>query len=1115
MPRKTVKPGDEREDRPALEVYPPAVLEGDQIIVRGSGWEDHSIKIEIDGKAVKPFRILLGFPTNDGVLPDATGSFVVRISTLGMKSGKHRIAATLAPRTSKGRAARSFEVSQRPRFDPDGRPVDKPHFRELDFFERRFGHMGFVPPGVRRTQISEIRRLREKRDKIKRNLLQEKDLSVLLSTLVPGVCNWNPVGAAPLLKAQYPGDQAQSVSGRVLAIAIDPTSPATNRTVYIGTATAGVWKSTDNGETWSPKTDYMGSLAIGALAIDPNKPSRIFAGTGEYHGMGPGASVYYGYGLLRSEDGGESWKELATGQFERDEITRILFDPNDLSSQHMFLSSATGVYESYNGGTNWTPLVQGFPVSDLVLFYDGSPAAITLIAAVDGMGLFKWNQSIWPNWPSIKSAAFPTGPIGRIALGQSQNYPKNIYAAFSAAGGGNLAGIAKTTNGGEDWGSVDIPPQQNDYQLNYNLHISVHPTNPDIVYYGAVRLWKTITGNGPWTNIISGNPSSPPSPGTQIGIHVDQHAFAFDPADPDNVIWAGNDGGVYRSTNGGETWSHRNRDLATLQYIHVSLHPGWEAVMLGGTMDNGTLRYSGHPAWERADYGDGGSTAIDPSDPTIMYEVISFVGIRRSDDAGALGSFKPKQGNITGPSEFYPPFILDPSDPKVCYFGGNKLWRSPNKAETWDDITGPLTGNSTAIAVHPLNSGIIYVVTSQGHVYLVEKNGMTWNLTDLTGPDLPAGVHISDLAVDTMETVWVTFSSILYGESTGEFTNDHVYRRDAMTGKWESRSNGLAKANPINTIVIDPTNENRLFCGGDIGVFRTENAGGIWEPWDEGLPNAPVYHLTLHGPRRLLRAATYGRSVWERPIDTTSCKMVDLYLRDNILDTGRVQPSPSGHPHPFDPSTNVYWWESVDIKVDARKFGKFGYYQTPEPITDYVSFEGDLQHRNPRRPANNRLYIQVHNRGVSKATNVTVRVFVANTSAGYPALSNDFWSAGKPFSADPSSNEWVPVGPAKSIAVLEPAEPAVFYWPWYVSKYAAPTDTSLLALATCSEDPLVGAGIYDVAILVQNRKQAALKKVKVISIVIKGKPKKKKPKKLKHPKAKKSKPKKTRPKKRK
>jgi hypothetical protein len=244
-------------------------------------------------------------------------------------------------------------------------------------------------------------------------------------------------------------------------------------------------------------------------------------------------------------------------------------------------------------------------------------------------------------------------------------------------------------------------------------------------------------------------------------------------------------------------------------------------------------------------------------------------------------------------------------------------------------------------------------------------------------------------------------------------------------------------------------------------------------PWDEGLPNAAVFKLVIHGPTRLLRAGTHGRSVWERPIDVASCPMVDLYFRDTDVHSGRVQPTPSNVPHPFTPAVHVHWWQSPDVKVDSPATG----FQTATPASDYLTYHR-LQHRSAQRGATNRFYVQVHNRGVSRATNVQVRGFFANASAGLPALPGDFWTSGRPFSADPSGTAWIPIGPSRSIGVLEPGEPGIVEWDWSVPSTAA-EHSCLLVVATCAEDPISASGVFDVGTLVTTRKQVGLKNLHV------------------------------------
>ncbi len=247
-------------------------------------------------------------------------------------------------------------------------------------------------------------------------------------------------------------------------------------------------------------------------------------------------------------------------------------------------------------------------------------------------------------------------------------------------------------------------------------------------------------------------------------------------------------------------------------------------------------------------------------------------------------------------------------------------------------------------------------------------------------------------------------------------------------------------------------------------------AGG-WELWDQGLPNSPVYHLAMHGPSRLIRAATYGRGVWERSIDTFVQPMVDIFLRDDILDDARG-PAPVNVPDPFAPANLVWWWQSEDIKVDAPPF------QTPAPVTDDVALANLVVHQNPHRGQTNRLYVQVHNRGPLKATTVLVRAFFADASMMLLDLPGDFWAWPNPFLGDPSADVWTPAGPASTPVDLEPGQTHVIEWDWVVPTSAAP-HTCMLAIATCDQDAL-SAGTLHVGDLVVNSNNSTLKNLVVV-----------------------------------
>jgi photosystem II stability/assembly factor-like uncharacterized protein len=1141
------KSNAERPGAPALTVFPGRPEAGNPIMVRGEGWPICPTQLELGGKPVVPARVAEGVQAGDQLVPSAEGVFECSLVTLGLRPGRHTVVA-ISEHASRPTARAVFTIVT-PIGDTgeDGESalvaVDRPFERAREFFRRRFNVLGAVPAGLRDFQVAQVRALRDR--------VENGPLGPDPGPPRPLSCNWTPLGPSGLIV-----DPTTVYSGRALSIAFEPRAPGLPTGVYVGTAGGGVWKSIDGGKTWFPKTDYQASLAIGAIAVNPNDPSHVLAGTGEYDNFYIG--TYYGNGVLRSNDYGETWTSTGSATFSRAEISRIVFDPTDATGQHVYLSSSIGVYASTDGGTNWTVLRAG-SASDMVLFNPpgGPQDDLRVIAAFESSGLWTAlrHAGTWGAWTQL-TGPFPSS-FDRISMAQQAGSPTVIYALFGT--GWHIAGMARTLDG-TNWTKVDIRLNSNAFlgssaspttdhphfvnvlaadltatpslhtyttttdgtpahthkidlnaaqiatvagggsvtvttkpdatghnhtfdvlltrQLSYNTCVGVHPTQADTVYLGEVRLWRSTTGGGQFDPL-----------GNFVVPHTDQHAFAFEP--PRVVIrnglpvpvpgacWVCGDGGVFCSVDDGTTWFHRNRDLATLEYIGLAQNPQWETVLLGGTQDNGTHRYNGSPAWRRVDGGDGGFAAIDPVVPTRMYHEYTYTEFYRSDNAGT--SWSGTNDGITGGAGFYAPFTIDPSNHDVCYFGGSELWRRDYTVTNskWTAVTSGLVGTSTAVAVDPSDPTKVYVATDSGRVFRVQRTGATWALADVTRTDISAGlpaVSLSDLAVDPAGVLWVSVSSVYYTEAFGEFSSDHMFRRGPAAASWVSRSSGLAHGNPVNSIVIDPTKPDRLFCGCDVGVFRTDNAGISWSPWDDGLPNVPVFDLVLHGPRRLLRAATHGRSVWERPIDLATCPLVDLYVRDDAVDSGRVQPTPSGVPDPLDAAgalTN--WWDSPDVKVDAPQ----PTFQTSSRIDDYVSFEAALVHRTALAGTLNRVYVQVHNRGSDRATNVQVRAFFAPASAGLPALPADFWCSGKPFVGTPSGAVWSPIGPILTIAALEPAKPGVVEWDWYVPSSAA-RHTCILVVTTCNEDPLNGAGIFDVGQLVPGRKQVALKNLQVI-----------------------------------
>jgi photosystem II stability/assembly factor-like uncharacterized protein len=1045
-----------------IHIVPQTVLEGQPFLLYGTGWPDCPASIHLGRNFARIERLLQGHAVHNGLRPIG-GRFVARISTHAMKPGSYELSVSSGDQ----RVETSLEIGERrrPTREEQQDDVGLSHWRDLAEFERRFGHIGYVPAGMIAARMRSIQGLREKLGARQPQVSLPLGGAVFYSVPLAGGTNWTPMGPAPIVSGSPASQPANS--GRILSLAVDPS--ASNR-VYAGTVNGGVWRSTNGGFTWSARTEDAPNLSIGALAIDPNSPNRVFAGTGEYLE----GSLYhaFGHGLLYSHDSGDTWMPLAGATFDRATISRILFDPAD-TANHMFLSCDNGVYESTNGGAVWNQIHPG-SVSDLVLLVTGG--SLQLIAAIFGSGLFSGVASggVWA-WSSMSSAAFPSS-VGRIALGQSRNHPQNLWAVFGMppVGSSSLAGIAKSTNGGALWSAVALPvpvPPSAIYGTDSMLYAAVHPDDPNIVFVGINQIFQTLTGDAPWN----------PVPGGPVFLHMDHHAMVFDPSNSSH-IYAGCDGGVFYSGDTGATWDHRNRGLSTVQLYHVANHPQWSALVAGAFQDNGGAFGTAAPAWPLNYWpgqshnemnGDGTCVEFDPHDASWVYYV-SYGVIYTSADGGKTF---PIIYTIPHPAEWNPPFVTDAAHAGVCYAGSNVLLRSQDHAGSFSPATAALNGNITAIAIHPANSDILFAGTSQGHVYRVQRTGADWSVpnvttTDLTGAPLPANMYISSLAIDSMGSVWVSFSSVLQPVEPGIFSENHVYFLPAGSGTWITRSNGLAQANPVNTLAIDPVNDNVVFCGADTSVFRWNSGAGQWDLWDQGLPNSPIYRLAIHQPSRLIRAATFGRGAWERSIDPFVQPMVDIFMRDHILDDGRG-PAPVNIPDPFAPTNRLWWWQSVDIKVDAPPF------QTAAPVASDIALANDVEHQNPKRGETNRLYVQVHNRGPLKATNVLVRAFVADASMGLPDLPADFWSFPKPFLADPSAANWTPAGPASSPADLEPGQTLVVHWDWAVSMSAA-NHSCMLAIATCDQDMLSAPGTFHVADLVVNYNNATQKNLVVV-----------------------------------
>jgi len=710
----------------------------------------------------------------------------------------------------------------------------------------------------------------------------------LRGTAVTGPA-WTLIGPRPtntLVEYGPGGAGLPYAAGRIAAFAVDPRDA---NVAYLGAAGGGIWKTTDGGQNWQPLTDDQPSLATGSIAIAPSNPDIVYVGTGEDNNSG---DSYYGAGVLKSTDGGATWTQLAgpfVGPFSSSRTSgggaRIAalavhpMDPNTvLAAVDRFPPAASGIYRTSDGGQTWT-LVQGGAVGTEVIFNPTDPtiayAALGTSVGSTLNGVYKSTDSgiTWKASGGTIPNALPTLNLGRIEIALAPSNPNILYVGIQNASSnlfGTLLGMFKSTDGGQTWAPV-LAPDYCTPQCSYNNVIRVHPKNPNVVVAAGLPPWRSTNGGLTWSNIAVG-PSG-------FAAHTDHHALAF--SNDGGRLYDGSDGGAFSTSDVtalSPTWANLNATLAITEFSsNVSIHPSNPNIAYAGTQDNSTQMYTGNLAWDQVTPGDGGRTAIDPAIPSIWYA--SFNGITPLKFNGLTSVFSylfyiftdsyPYLRNgiaTTDRSQFYPPMVMDPSNPLRLYYGTQRLYQSSDGAGTWTAISTDLTasnvGTITAIAVSPSFPVAVAIGTNTGKVQVtnsaLQSGAVEWidRSAGLPGRSV-AQVAFDPITVTTVYAVLSGFSGFLPDDNAG-----HVFKSTDFGETWNDISGNLPNIQ-VNDIVVDPDQSNALYIATDIGVFLSSDGGITWSTLSNGLPRVLVQGLNLHRPSRTLRAVTYGRSMWD------------------------------------------------------------------------------------------------------------------------------------------------------------------------------------------------------------------------------------------------------------
>src|SRR5216683_2229598 len=773
------------------------------------------------------------------------------------------------------------------------------------FYQQRAYPLKRIPPGMRQRALEHLDRMIESQ-RLRAGFSNNFDTSGAMAAAqlspgasaaaaitFPGPSTWTQIGPQPIVAG------SNNLSGRVTAIAPDLKNP---NIVFLGAAEGGVWKTADGGATWSPLTDNQPSLATSTVAIDPNTCGgascmTIYAGTGEEDFS---IDSYSGAGILKSIDGGNSWSLACStpgatcpfiGNAFGTRVGAIAVQPGNgsvvLAAMTNFTFSGGGIFRSTDSGATWTQVIPGIAGTQVVF----DPATSTNAYAAMGYPFASTNNGIFKStdggvtFGTPLGGGLPTANVGRVALAfdpQTTGSNAVVYAAIADASTGSttLLGVFKTSNGGANWTKLTGVPDFCKSQCWYDIVFAVDPANSNTLFAAGSAtangtLIRSTDGGGTWASVAGG-----PTP-----LHVDHHAMSFF----SGTMYAGNDGGIWKSTNytaataaGSVVWTPLNSTLAITQfYPGHAVNPSNENDAFGGTQDNGMEQFSGSLSWTVNTCGDGGSAAYDRNTPTNVYVNCTSLNppyIRKSVLGGAAGTFIGAVNGINPADLSRTPFIpqigIDRNNPATLYTGTYRVYQSTDGASTWTPISPDLSANGlSAIVTGGLsnsNSDVVYIGTGDGQIWRTTNAtagvGAVW--TNLTKAPLPPR-SITSISVNGSDpnNVFVAYS----GFSGFADQNGHVFESTDGGNTWTDVSCHVASCGTpgVNDLANIPVNLvafadkiNTIIVGTDIGVFDSSDGGATWSPLGTGLPRVVVLGADAGRRSGIVHAATHGRSVW-------------------------------------------------------------------------------------------------------------------------------------------------------------------------------------------------------------------------------------------------------------
>lgn len=695
---------------------------------------------------------------------------------------------------------------------------DKVEIEEHKLFKRWewFTEPRVYPSG--RWDFEKIDRIKNAIDRDdERLILKQKDLNPLGIKFIDGkifwpFTLWTPMG---------PNDAVGGTNmGRVNCIEFDPSNP---KKIYLGSPGGGIWKTEDFGSNWKPIFDKQPTLSTGDIAIDKTNPKIIYVATSDAFGYGsPFWGGTYSVGVMKSTDEGATW--AATGLTwtvsQNRTIRRLVIHPSN--GKILLAATSDGVYRTDNAGTTWTKVINS-SAYDVEFRLDNGNTAYATTNTVHK------STNAGANWTALSA----TCAGGRYNIEIAKSNPKTLYTLCTNGT------VQKSTDEGATW-AITTAPGATLYGYYDNV-IAVSPKDEKIVYVAGFNITKSTNGGSSWSAV--------PSQG-----HADNHCIEFVPGSSTQIFF-GNDGGLFFTSDGGVTHSSKNKTLAITQFYRLGICKVDPAIMTGGAQDNGNMKFSAGTVTNITN-ADGMEGFIDWSNCKTIYAGTQYGKCYRTFTGGAPFTTITPPGT---PSAWITPWCQSPVVSNTIYAGTDKVYKSTDQGTTWNAISGLLTGVSLFTVLEVAQNPKFIYAGDGNKLHMTDDAGANWH--DRTAGLPVASNYLMAVAIsdNDPQIAWAVFSGYVAGNK--------VYKTKDGGLTWTNISGTLPNM-PVNCVVYENNIKNAVYVGTDAGVYYLNDGLADWVPYKSGLPNVIVDELEIHYASKKIRAATYGRGMWQAPLKT-------------------------------------------------------------------------------------------------------------------------------------------------------------------------------------------------------------------------------------------------------